>query len=87
VSFPTLGLISAFGHVLVALVRPRQRDKHGRAEQVIVAVAQEVNAELVTIRARERLEGHSLNDPASVGQTARFVVDPARCDVLLVRMA
>jgi nucleotide-binding universal stress UspA family protein len=61
------------------------RFERGRAEQVIVAVAQEVNAELVAIRARERPEDHPLHGPLSVGHAARFVVDHAPCIVLLVR--
>jgi nucleotide-binding universal stress UspA family protein len=62
------------------------RFERGRAEQVIVAVAQEVNAELVVIRAHERPENHPAQGPASVGHTARFVVDHAPCDALLVRI-
>jgi nucleotide-binding universal stress UspA family protein len=61
------------------------RFERGKAEQVIVAVAQEIQAELVAIRAREWPEDHPKSGPPSVGHTARFVVDHAPCDVLLVR--
>ncbi len=57
----------------------------GRPEQVIVQVAGEVRADLIVIRAREGLAGHPLIGPASVGHTARFVLDHAPCNVLLLR--
>lgn len=57
----------------------------GRAEQVIVEVAREVEASLVAIRARDYAEGHPFIGPASVGHVARFVVDHAPCDVLILR--
>ncbi len=57
----------------------------GRPEQVIVQVAAEVKADLVAIRAREGQAGRPSIGPASVGHTARFVLDHAPCDVLLLR--
>lgn len=68
-------------------VSATRRVERGKAEQVIVAVAREIGAELVAIRARERPEEHPLQGPPSIGHTARFVVDHAPCDVLLVRLA
>lgn len=66
----------------VAAVARLERDK---PEQVIVAVAREAQASLVAIRARENAEGHPFIGPASVGHVARFVLDHAPCDVLLLR--
>lgn len=42
---------------------------------------------LICISAREGSEGHPHIGPASVGHTARFVLDNAPCDVLLLRDA
>lgn len=67
-------------------VNATTRVERGRAEQVIVAVAREMGVELLAIRARERPEEHPLQGPPSVGHTARFVVDHAPCDVVLVRV-
>lgn len=61
------------------------RVERGKPEQMIVAVAREVQAALVAIRARENAEGHPFIGPASVGHVARFVLDHAPCDVLLLR--
>jgi nucleotide-binding universal stress UspA family protein len=61
------------------------RLERGKPEQVIVAVAREVQASLVAIRARDHAEGHPFVGPASVGHVARFVLDHAPCDVLLLR--
>ena len=57
----------------------------GKPEQVIVATASEQHADLIAIRAREGAEGRPHIGPASVGHTARFVLDHAPCDVLLLR--
>ncbi len=61
------------------------RIERGRPEQIVVAVAREVRAELVVIRAREHTEGRPFIGPPSVGHVARFVLDHAPCDVLLLR--
>jgi len=61
------------------------RIAHGKPEQVIVEIAGEQNVDLSVIRAREGSEGHPHIGPASVGHTARFVLDHAPCDVLLLR--
>jgi len=57
----------------------------GRAEEVIMEIARNESVSLICISAREGLEGHPHIGPASVGHTARFVVDHAPCDVLLLR--
>lgn len=57
----------------------------GRPEEVILKVAADEEAVLICISAREGAEGHPHIGPASVGHTARFVLDHAPCDVLLLR--
>jgi nucleotide-binding universal stress UspA family protein len=59
--------------------------KQGKPEQVIVQVARDVAASLIVISAREGAAGHPRLGPASVGHTARFVLDHAPCHVLLLR--
>jgi nucleotide-binding universal stress UspA family protein len=61
------------------------RIERGKPEQVIVRVAEEVAAALVVVQAREFPTEHPPRGPASVGHTARFVLDHAGCDVLLLR--
>jgi nucleotide-binding universal stress UspA family protein len=61
------------------------RLERGAPEQVIVAVARQLPADLVVVRAREATEGHPPQGPASVGHTARFVLDHAPAPVLLLR--
>ncbi|HET6436587.1 MAG TPA: universal stress protein [Anaeromyxobacter sp.] len=57
----------------------------GRPEQLVVARAEELGCQLAVIRASEGGAGTPRLGPASVGHTARFVLDHAPCDVLLVR--
>ena len=59
--------------------------KEGEPGEIIIQVAREANAVLIVIWAREGAAGHPRMGPASVGHTARFVVDHAPCDVLLLR--
>ncbi len=59
----------------------------GHPEQLIVQFASQVGAEIIVIRANEGAEGHPRIGPASVGHIARFVLDHAPCDVLLLREA
>lgn len=59
--------------------------REGRPERVILEVARETGCGLIVVRAREGTEGHPRIGPASVGHTARFVVDHAECDVLILR--
>jgi nucleotide-binding universal stress UspA family protein len=59
--------------------------ERGRPEQVIVRVADDEAVSLIALWAREGAEGHPSIGPASVGHRARFVVDHASCDVLLLR--
>lgn len=61
------------------------RAARGRPERVIVETALQVAASLIVIQAREGTVGHPLIGPASVGHVARFVLDHAPCDVLLIR--
>lgn len=78
-------LDEALAEARVAGVAAEARLERGRPEQVIVAVAQEAQASLVVLRARDNVEGHPFVGPASVGHVARFVLDHAPCDVLLLR--
>ncbi len=59
--------------------------KEGRPEEIIVQTAKDARAELIVIWAGEGAAGHPHIGPASVGHTARFVIDHAPCDVLLLR--
>jgi nucleotide-binding universal stress UspA family protein len=63
------------------------RLERGRPEQVLVAVARETGVALLALNAREQPAGHPAAGPGSVGHTARFVLDHAPCDVLLLRHA
>ena len=57
----------------------------GRPEEIIIQVARDESVSLICISAREGAEGHPHIGPASVGHTARFVLDHASCNVLLLR--
>jgi nucleotide-binding universal stress UspA family protein len=59
--------------------------KQGRPEEIIVQAAQEINADLIVMWAREGAIGRPPIGPASIGHIARFVLDHAPCDVLLLR--
>jgi nucleotide-binding universal stress UspA family protein len=59
--------------------------KRGRPNEMIVQVAREEQADLIVIWAHEGSVGRAPIGPASVGHTARFVLDHAGCDVLLLR--
>ena len=59
--------------------------ERGNPERIIVRVAGDQKVSLIVISAREGAEGHPSIGPASVGHTARFVLDHAPCDVLLLR--
>jgi nucleotide-binding universal stress UspA family protein len=59
--------------------------ERGVPEQVIVQVAQREKVDAIAIQASEGLSGRPQIGPASVGHTARFVLDHAPCDVLLLR--
>lgn len=61
------------------------RLERGKPEQVIVALAQTLHIDLVALRPREHPDGHPQRGPASVGHTARFILDHAPCSVLLTR--
>jgi nucleotide-binding universal stress UspA family protein len=57
----------------------------GNPERTIVEFAREMQASLIAISGREGEEGLPHVGPVSVGHTARFVIDHAPCDVLLLR--
>jgi nucleotide-binding universal stress UspA family protein len=57
----------------------------GRPEQVIVQSGRDWRADLIVIWANEGLQGRPQIGPASVGHTARFVLDHAPCNVLYLR--
>jgi nucleotide-binding universal stress UspA family protein len=59
--------------------------ERGRPEQMIVQAAAEHGCRLVAIQASEGTQGRPHIGPESVGHTARFVLDHAPCDVLLLR--
>ena len=56
----------------------------GQPERVIVERTVQGDIDLVAISAREGLHS-ALSGPESVGHVARYVLDHARCDVLLIR--
>jgi nucleotide-binding universal stress UspA family protein len=58
---------------------------HGRPEQVIIQMAQTWGCQLVAIQASRGTHGRPHIGPKSVGHIARFVLDHAPCDVLLLR--
>jgi nucleotide-binding universal stress UspA family protein len=57
----------------------------GNPERMLAQLAQETDATLLVVFAREAPEGRPLIGPPSVGHTARFVLDHAPCPVLLLR--
>ena len=63
----------------------RSSQVSGRPEEVILKIAADEDVSLICMSAREGAEGHPHIGPASVGHTARFVLDHAPCDVLLLR--
>jgi nucleotide-binding universal stress UspA family protein len=65
--------------------RPHVHSERGRPEQVVLAIAEELGCQLIVIRGSEGEAGTPRLGPGSIGHTARFVLDHAPCDVLLVR--
>jgi nucleotide-binding universal stress UspA family protein len=59
--------------------------RKGRPEQIIVQAAGDRNCRLIVVRAEEGSQGRPQIGPESVGHSARFVLDHATCDVLLLR--
>ena len=59
--------------------------REGQPEKIIIQVAREMEVTLIAIWAREGRAGHPRIGPAALGHTARFVIDHAPCDVLLLR--
>jgi nucleotide-binding universal stress UspA family protein len=58
---------------------------HGKPEQIIVKMAQAWTCQLIAIQASQGTQGRPHIGPESVGHIARFVLDHAPCDVLLLR--
>ena len=79
-------LDEALATAQAAGLRATTRLERGKPEQAIVRVADEVKAALIVIDARDNPTEHPPRGPASVGHTARFVLDHAPCDVLLLRL-
>lgn len=80
-----VSLDEAAGAARALGVEAATRLERGRPEQVLLAVAREVQAALVVVRANDHAEGRPFVGPASMGHVARFVLDHAPCDVLLLR--
>ena len=59
--------------------------QHGKPEQVIVKMAQTWTCQLIVIQSSQGTQGRPQIGPESVGHIARFVLDHAPCDVLLLR--
>jgi nucleotide-binding universal stress UspA family protein len=59
--------------------------EHSKPEQMLVRLAREGAVDIIALRAREWREVTPPLGPRSVGHIARFVLDHAPCDVLLVR--
>jgi nucleotide-binding universal stress UspA family protein len=57
----------------------------GRPEQEIIRAAHDLRADLLVVGARFRGGPRPASGPPSVGHVARFVLDHAPCDVLLLR--
>ena len=66
-------------------IASQTRLERGKPEQVIVTLARETGADPIAIGARQNPEHHPPQGPGSVDHTARFVLNHAPCDVLLVR--
>jgi nucleotide-binding universal stress UspA family protein len=58
---------------------------HGKPEQLIIKMAQDWTCQLIAIQASQGTQGWPQIGPESVGHIARFVLDHAACDVLLLR--
>ena len=61
------------------------RLEKGRPEQVITALAHELAVDLVGVMARDAPHAHPVQGPPSIGRTARFIIDHAAADVLVLR--
>jgi nucleotide-binding universal stress UspA family protein len=78
-------LAEAQAHAQQLGLRSLVRVAQGTPERALVDIAQETAAALVVVGARDLPDGHPALGPASVGRTARFVLDHAPCPVLLLR--
>lgn len=57
----------------------------GRPDHEVVDLALQEHCDLVVLRASDEVVVRALVGPDSVGPTARFILDHAPCDVLLIR--
>jgi nucleotide-binding universal stress UspA family protein len=76
-------LAEAFREAELCGLQAATRLEQGRPGEVIVGLARQA-ADLIAVAARD-VTGRPASGPASVGHTARFVLDHAPCDVLLLR--
>jgi len=61
--------------------------RRGEPGREIVDVARELDVSLIVLRARKHPDHHPKDGPGSIGHTARFVLDHAYCNVLLLKAA
>ena len=59
--------------------------QRGQAEKLIVQLAEDGGYQLIVIWSSEGAQGHPQIGPASIGRVARYVLDHAPCDVLMLR--
>jgi len=59
--------------------------ERGHPEQIVISSAASLRCRLIAIHARKGGAGRPHLGPASIGHVARFVLDHAPCDVLLLR--
>jgi nucleotide-binding universal stress UspA family protein len=59
--------------------------EHGMPEQALVRLVRERAMEVIALRAREWQDPARSLGPHSIGHSARYVLDHAPCDVVLVR--
>lgn len=71
----------------VAPQRITQRLVRGRPEHAIVELAEREACRLIVLRAKDEVHVRVPRGPASIGHVARFIIDHAPCDVLVLRGA
>jgi nucleotide-binding universal stress UspA family protein len=69
----------------ISLEHVDRRLVRGRPAQAVVELAEDEGCDLIVVRARDEVHVRMPAGPASVGHTARFILDHAPCDVLLIR--
>ena len=69
-------------------VDPRRIERRlvrGHPGEVIVALAEQAQCGLIVLRATDEVKVRVPRGPASIGHAARFIIDHAPCDVLVIR--